>query len=901
MQPRSTGGGSPRGARARGSGGAPRDGAALVSRGPPVGQGILQSGPTSLPATRVRLARVKRPGFGTTDARTRMIVNALKMTTQDAFMIYHYNATPNKTYPPQLNVQLIKTLQHDTAPQVFNPAGAYDGKKNLFMPRRLNLGASDSRVFEVILPANGHPEGRPPLSYKVKISFAAEINTTVLRRFVQGTRSQDEQVLTALKALNVIIRADSIINHPFNVRSFFPINRNRASVGYRFDLVRGYFQSVRPAIGKLLDTVDTSTGLSLFEVAFDFFNVPPDKRNPLMFSSQGGFDWRKQLSLQRFLTNVRVSIVPSNRIVTIARLSEEGADQFRFPLRGGGKRTVAQHFHQQNRPLQYPSVFCVMNSKGSAIPFEKCTVLPGQLARKQVPPEFTGAAVEYPRKRADDNTRSLAYGKSEYVSKFGSNINSGSFPRVETRTIKPPPLKYGRGDEKAAILPKFGSLNMMDKKLVTPIRIERWVVVVFESPRKVTEAKVREMIKDYIKACNTFGVTVAKHDPIVNYANGQGNINDQLRAAGKACVDKNRAGGPDLIFVILPEHGNDIYRAVKHFGDCVMGVATQCLKSNKCLRANMQYWTNVCLKTNSKLGGVNVVPDGADAPFLVDTHNPTIIMGADVMQPSPGFNSPSFTAVVGNVDAEVSKYNATSNVQEGQVEIITNLGSMAKSILLNYKSHREQVEKVGSNQSAPKRLIFFRDGVSEGQFAQVCDQELEILKNVCADLKIKVGITFILVSKRQHHRSEPSQDQGDRSGNMLAGTGVDQRIAHPVEFDLCLQSHAGLIGNSRPSHYSVLHDDNNFSVDALQSLCSTLCHAYAPSTRSISIPAPVYYADMVCARAKNHFDPLGNLNMSGTATQVSNSAGGTPDIQSYKAAYKQVTGNMSKRMYFVVR
>lgn len=36
----------------------------------------------------------------------------------------------------------------------------------------------------------------------------------------------------------------------------------------------------------------------------------------------------------------------------------------------------------------------------------------------------------------------------------------------------------------------------------------------------------------------------------------------QLRKAGKACVDK-KGSPPNLIVVVLPEGGNDIYTAVK--------------------------------------------------------------------------------------------------------------------------------------------------------------------------------------------------------------------------------------------------------------------------------------------------------------------------------------------------
>lgn len=43
----------------------------------------------------------------------------------------------------------------------------------------------------------------------------------------------------------------------------------------------------------------------------------------------------------------------------------------------------------------------------------------------------------------------------------------------------------------------------------------------------------------------------------------------------------------------------------------------------------------------------------------------------------------------------------------------------------------------------------------------------------------------------------------DRSGNCPAGTIVDTGITSPVEFDYYLQSHGGLLGTSRPSHYAV--------------------------------------------------------------------------------------------------
>lgn len=123
-------------------------------------------------------------------------------------------------------------------------------------------------------------------------------------------------------------------------------------------------------------------------------------------------------------------------------------------------------------------------------------------------------------------------------------------------------------------------------------------------------------------------------------------------------------------------------------------------------------------------------------------------------------------------------------------------------------------------------------------------------------------ITFIVVGKRHHVRFFPAKPkETDRSGNCPAGTVVDRDVAHPTEFDFYLQSHTGLLGTSRPAHYNVLLDENNFtcvfyvndllwliscSPDDLQQLSFALCHVYARTTRSVSIPAPVYCEYIYC-------------------------------------------------------
>jgi eukaryotic translation initiation factor 2C len=176
----------------------------------------------------------------------------------------------------------------------------------------------------------------------------------------------------------------------------------------------------------------------------------------------------------------------------------------------------------------------------------------------------------------------------------------------------------------------------------------------------------------------------------------------------------------------------------------------------------------------------------------------------------------------------------------------------------------------------PQRIMFFRDGVAESQFDQVCREEIGAIKSALGKLKkgYSPPITYIICGKRHHIRKSPdvshikikgspnvdnssgmypqNPNDADRSGNVKAGTVVDREITHPFYADFYLMSHAGLLGTSRPTHYTVLLDESNLGPDQIQATAYYLAHIYARSTRSVSIASPAYYAHHVCFRARHH-------------------------------------------------
>ncbi|KAE9392991.1 Piwi-domain-containing protein [Gymnopus androsaceus JB14] len=875
MPPRPTQeGGPPRGGRGRGRGGGrpPRGGPQIVGTGrgaQMAGAGVQPSGSQAAHA-HVATVGVRRPNYGVSGKKVSVFTNACEASVPEN-IIYHYDAI-EKTLPARVNMVLLKQLQLEPE---FHPAGAYDGKKNLFMPHRIDFGGgANSRTYHIPMNGNHQQADRPPPVFKITITEAATINPEVLQRFIDGQQSQDETISTALTALNVVIRMLPLQTYPFNVRSFFT-DREKIDVGDGLQLWRGYFQSLRPSPGRLLINIDLSTGMffkpgPLINIALEVLN----KNNPRLLSPGPDLGERSIKELERFLKGVRVSVDPATRgaparTVVIQSLTREGAQGIFFNLQDGRSTNVAAYFRElSNRPLQFPTMICAKTAKGAVIPFERCTVLPGQLARKQVPPDVTRKMVEFSTKRPADRLASirnsfqvLAYGQSEYVRNFGLAINEGTLPMsIEARQLPAPALLYGDGSKnKRAYVYRSRRTNIslsirIEKKLVKPMTINRWVVVSFESDRRFPAPTLMQVVGQFITGCQSVGMTVVEREPIFTWESPQGNIAKALKDAGNKCAVKHKGKGPDMFLVILPDLANaNIYRAVKHFGDITQGVVTQCLKSSKCTRAKEQYWANVCLKLNPKLGGVNVILDNSSASLLLDRANATIVMGADApMSPLLHLSSAVSTA-------NLVHYIPRMSVQRSRQEIIAGLYEMVSSIIKDYIDYQKNVEKKLPQDFKPKRLIFFRDGVSEGQFAEVKEKEVEILKKVCDDLKISPPpkITFLVVGKRHHYRyvfpSERKQQR--RSGSLVVTVLLEpsstKEFTHPLEFDWYLQSHGGLLGTSRSAHYT----DNKFTADALQAICYGLCYIYARSTRSVSIPAPM--PTLSVQRAKNHYDPRG--------------------------------------------
>ena len=86
---------------------------------------------------------------------------------------------------------------------------------------------------------------------------------------------------------------------------------------------------------------------------------------------------------------------------------------------------------------------------------------------------------------------------------------------------------------------------------------------------------------------------------------------------------------------------------LKRICETELGIVSQCCLTKHVFKMSKQYFANVALKINVKVGGRNtVLVDALSRRIPLVSDLPTIIFGADVTHPHPGEDSsPSIAAV----------------------------------------------------------------------------------------------------------------------------------------------------------------------------------------------------------------------------------------------------------------
>ncbi|CRL08434.1 CLUMA_CG021398, isoform B [Clunio marinus] len=807
----------------------------------------------------------RRPNLGREGRPILLRANHFQISMPRGF-VHHYdiNIQPDKC-PRKVNREIIETMVHAYSKIFGVLKPVFDGRSNLYTRDPLPIG-NDRVELEVTLPGEGKDR-----VFRVTIKWVAQVSLFNLEEALEGRTRQIPY--DAILALDVVMRHLPSMTYTPVGRSFFssPDGYYHPLGGGR-EVWFGFHQSVRPSQWKMMLNIDVSaTAFYKAQPVIEFMCEVLDirdineQRKPLTDS--------QRVKFTKEIKGLKIEIThcgTMRRKYRVCNVTRRPAQMQSFPLQLDNGQTVectvAKYFLDKYKmKLRYPHLPCLQvgqEHKHTYLPLEVCNIVAGQRCIKKLTDMQTSTMIKATARSAPDREREINnlvrradFNNDSYVQEFGLTI-SNNMMEVRGRVLPPPKLQYGGRvssisgqQEKVAMLsqnkvslasPNQGVWDMRGKQFFTGVEIRVWAIACFAPQRTVREDALRNFTQQLQKISNDAGMPIIGQPCFCKYATGPDQVEPMFRYL------KNSFNQLQLVVVVLPGK-TPVYAEVKRVGDTVLGMATQCVQAKNVNKTSPQTLSNLCLKINVKLGGINSILVPSIRPKVFN--EPVIFLGADVTHPPAGDNKkPSIAAVVGSMDAHPSRYAATVRVQQHRQEMIQELSSMVRELLVMfYKS---------TGGYKPHRIILYRDGVSEGQFPHILQHELTAIREACIKLEAdyRPGITFIVVQKRHHTRlfCADKKEQSGKSGNIPAGTTVDVGITHPTEFDFYLCSHQGIQGTSRPSHYHVLWDDNHFDSDELQCLTYQLCHTYVRCTRSVSIPAPAYYAHLVAFRARYH-------------------------------------------------
>ncbi|KAI9176883.1 hypothetical protein LWI28_008243 [Acer negundo] len=818
-------------------------------------------------------------GVGNGGRRISLLTNHFKVSlkAQDA-VFYQYTVTisgddKRAVEGKGIGRKLLDRVYQTYLTELDGKSFAYDGEKTLY-----TVGPLPQNKFEftVVLEesrakrengnhptAGDSPDGagkRSKLSFRsntftVEISYSAKIPLKSIALALKGN-DVDSGTQDALRVLDIALRQQAASRGCLLVRqSFFhDDSRNFVDLGGGVTGVRGFHSSFRPTQGGLSLNMDVSTTMILKPgPVIDFLIANQNVQEPRHL------DW---LKAKKMLKNLRVKPRHRNMEYKISGLSDKPCNQLYFPMKvrnndGGNdgdtvEITVYDYFTNHcgielTFSAYLPCLDVGKPKRPNYLPLELCSLISLQRYTKSLSSKQRASLVEQSRQKPQERMRTLtdavrnySYDEDPVLSACGITIEK-QLTQVDGRILEAPKLKVGNNED---CIPRDGRWNFNNKRLLKPIHIERWIVVNFSA-----RCDISRISRDLINCGRNKGIEIERPFTLIEEEPQSRRASPVARVERMAELMKSKLPGPpDFILCVLPERKNsDIYGPWKKKCLSDIGISTQCISPAK---INDQYLTNVLLKINSKLGGINsllAIEHSSHIPLIKDA--PTLILGMDVSHGSPGRSDvPSIAAVVGSrCWPLISRYRASVRTQSSKMEMIDALykplangtdDGIIRELLMDFYQT--------SNQCKPKQIIIFRDGVSESQFNQVLNIELEQIVKAYQHLGEADIPKFTVIVAQKNHHTKIFQANGPE--NVPPGTVLDTKIVHPRNYDFYMCAQAGRIGTSRPAHYHVLVDEIGFPPDVLQNLIHSLSYVYQRSTTAISIVAPICYAHLAAAQ-----------------------------------------------------
>uniref|UniRef100_A0A1L8DX68 Putative germ-line stem cell division protein hiwi/piwi n=1 Tax=Nyssomyia neivai TaxID=330878 RepID=A0A1L8DX68_9DIPT len=785
-------------------------------------------------------------GQGTAGEKVKYETNYVKLLLSNLRDVaYHYDVTIDPDRPKKLMKDAFEAFRLKNFPQV---TMAFDRAKNAYTFEALNLpsgGLNDEITID------DHDMSRTK-TFKVSIQETKdhEVNMSLLKSQDAFMKDLDKGK-RALQCLEIILRMAA--QGGVNVgRQYYWRPPSPILLDDVMELWQGIFHSA--VFGQeLLLNVDITNkgfpkGMSVLDV-FKFYCRNID-----------GIENRELANIKRHLNGLNISYAPrgneASRRVYKFNDFKNTARKEKFTNNDGALMTIEQYFGRiLNAGLHYPNLPVLHvgpRNRNVYLPVELCTIPPGQAVMKKLTDKQTtkmiretATSTDVRKKNILDIVHEVKFNKSPIVSNFGISVGD-KFIDIDARILNAPMIEYSN---RKTVLPRDGVWR--NEQFIVPTTIQKWAILVLDYRANILN--ITNFAEQLAVAGRKVNMSISKPPaPIqIDIGRNRKNFQEEMR---------RWKGNVDILLVVIPSFGN-AYQEIKTAAEVEYGILTQCVKCqtiDKVVQRNDQATlTNILLKMNSKLNGLNhrILSQGKMKLGVLKDGN-FIVVGADVTHPSPDQRDiPSIVGVAASYDEDGFRYTGMWRIQDPRKEMIDDLATIIEEHLQFYRKERKTL---------PHTILYYRDGVGEGDFQRVLNLEFNAIRQGASrlDAKYKPNICFIVVQKRHHTRFFPEKKGPSvgRNNNVPPGTIVDTTIVPAMQNQFYLVAHQAIQGVAKPTKYCILVDEANIPIDELQALTYNLCHMFTRCNRSVSYVAPTYYAHLMAARGKVYVEGQ-RLNM----------------------------------------
>uniref|UniRef100_A0A1B6FIG6 PAZ domain-containing protein n=1 Tax=Cuerna arida TaxID=1464854 RepID=A0A1B6FIG6_9HEMI len=581
----------------------------------------------------------RRPNLGREGRPIVLRANHFQISMPRGF-VHHYdiNIQPDKC-PRKVNREIIETMVHAYSKIFGNLKPVFDGRNNLYTRDPLPIG-NDRMELEVTLPGEGKDR-----VFRVAIKWVAQVSLFALEEALEGRTRQIP--FDAILALDVVMRHLPSMTYTPVGRSFFssPDGYYHPLGGGR-EVWFGFHQSVRPSQWKMMLNIDVSaTAFYKAQPVIEFMCEVLDirdineQRKPLTDS--------QRVKFTKEIKGLKIEIThcgQMRRKYRVCNVTRRPAQMQSFPLQLENGQTVectvAKYFLDKYKmKLRYPHLPCLQvgqEHKHTYLPLEVCNIVAGQRCIKKLTDMQTSTMIKATARSAPDREREINnlvrradFNNDAYVQEFGLTI-SNNMMEVRGRVLPPPKLQYGGrvstlgGQDfqgcnvlqtKQQAMPNQGVWDMRGKQFFTGVEIRVWAIACFAPQRTVREDSLRNFTQQLQKISNDAGMPIIGQPCFCKYATGPDQVEPMFRYL------KSSFQSLQLVVVVLPGK-TPVYAEVKRVGDTVLGMATQCVQAKNVNKTSPQTLSNLCLKINVKLGGINSILVPSIRPKVFLTQSP---------------------------------------------------------------------------------------------------------------------------------------------------------------------------------------------------------------------------------------------------------------------------------------